>query len=337
MSAGRGWQPVRVDVSPRALARAHLPASPAWRWADLQTDDARVAALIDRLHRVRDSGLALLIQGETGTGKEVLARAIHADSVRADRPFVAVACAQLEGPALESALFGQSGAVSQACGGTLFLDEVGALSAPLQARLLQALESPREGVEASWRLVCSNRSALHAQVERGDFRDDLYYQLNGLAVTLPGLRERRDHATLTQRILTREAPGVGLALDADTLQLIERHPWPGNLRQLRQVLRAAAALAQPAATITAAHLPEGFADEARRRAAIPPQTSPDASSATAPAQSDGPVASLGRLEREAIRQALAQAGGNLSQAARQLGISRNTLYRKLRRDPGAAG
>jgi sigma-54 dependent transcriptional regulator, acetoin dehydrogenase operon transcriptional activator AcoR len=200
------------------------------------------------------------------------------------------------------------------------------LLAPLQARLQQALESQRDGAEAGWRLICSSRGALRGQVECGDFQDDLYYQLDGLAVTLPSLRERRDHATLVQRILEREAPGIGLALDGETLQLIETHPWPGNLRQLGQVLRAAAALVQPARTITAAHLPEGFAAEARAHAR----------SAHADPPPEGAVTSLGTLEREAIRQALAQAGGNLSLAARQLGISRNTLYRKLRREPDGA-
>jgi sigma-54 dependent transcriptional regulator, acetoin dehydrogenase operon transcriptional activator AcoR len=336
----------------RALPAASLnePAGPRGGLAWLLTGDARIDQLIGKLRRVLNRDVPVLILGETGTGKELLARAMHQDSARARQPFVTVDCAALTETQLEAELFGTQdeadparggrqrspARILQASGGTLFLDEVAALPPRVQARLLRVLQDRRlpvpgsaHGVPVDIAVIGASAQRLRALVDSGDVRDDLYYRLNGLSVRLPALRERSDLAALVQRILQTEAPQGAPEVDAAVMDLFRRHRWPGNLRQLGNVLHTALLLAAGEPRLGRDHLPDDFLDEldapASHAAGLPafPATAPDAPSAPAPR-------TLHEAETALIQQALDAAGGNISVASKRLGISRNTIYRKLR-------
>jgi transcriptional regulator of acetoin/glycerol metabolism len=285
-------------------------------------------AAVPRLARLLDAGVPILLQGETGTGKEVLARAIHAASGRGGGAFVAVACAALPAALIEAELFGYEagayagarprgslGLIRAADGGTLFLDEVGDMPLALQTRLLRVLQERAVSPLGSARsravdlaLVCATQQPLRHLVDRGRFRADLYYRLNGLALRLPPLRERSDLPALALGLLAeRIPPGAPARISAPVMALFLRHPWPGNLRQLASVLRTAAAMARGERELRLRHLPQDFFDEL-----------------------GAPAASLEQQRLAAIARALERGEGNLSAAARLLGVSRNTLYRRLR-------
>ncbi|MGN6529983.1 MAG: sigma-54-dependent Fis family transcriptional regulator [Burkholderiaceae bacterium] len=322
-----------VAGSPPAVART-TPAADAL--ADLEAGDATLRAAVDRPRRVVDKPIALLLHGESGVGKEVFARAVHACGARRDGPFVAVNCAALPEGLVEAELFGYApgaftgarrdgapGRIREAHGGTLFLDEIGDMPLALQARLLRVLQDRRvvpiggRPVDVDFRLVCATHRRLRAEVEAGRFRDDLYWRLNGLALTLPPLRERQDRPALVARMLRELAPERTLRLAADVAAAMARYRWPGNLRQLHAALRTACALADDAELeIGWAHLPDDLAQDLR-----------DAASVRLPFDEQ---ADLRLQSRRMLREVVAACEGNLSEAARRLGISRNTLYRKLR-------
>ncbi|WP_066331298.1 sigma-54-dependent Fis family transcriptional regulator [Azohydromonas lata] len=360
--------PVRAPASPAVLlsgtaprarpaAEGELPSDLSW----LQTGDAQLDSVVAKLRRVMDRDIAVLILGETGSGKEVLARALHQESARARQPFVAVNCASIPESLIEAELFGyEEGALSggrrggavgrilQAHGGTLFLDEVGDMPAGLQARLLRVLQEgevmPLGGtrpVPADVAVVSATHSDLRELVERQAFREDLYYRLNGLSVRLPPLRERSDLMALATRILRSRCPLRAPTLDADVAQLLQAYHWPGNVRQLVNVLRAAAAMAGDEPTITRAHLPDDFLEDVqrsmgRRRGGAGTPAAP--ASVEAPAAALPPSgeaadagATLEELEMQTILRVVQELDGNISLASKRLGISRNTIYRKLRR------
>jgi sigma-54 dependent transcriptional regulator, acetoin dehydrogenase operon transcriptional activator AcoR len=334
--------------------------------AELRTGDPQVASVIEKIRRVLNRDIPILILGDTGTGKEFLARAIHIDSARAKQPFVAVNCAATPASEIEAELFGCDegtvggarrkglvGKIVQADGGTVFLDEVGELPLALQARLLRVLQERQVTPLGSSRhvaidvsIICASRHNLRAMIEAGTFRDDLFYRLNGLAVRLPPLRERTDRMALVHRIVEREYQGRPLPLAPDVVPLFEHYPWPGNLRQLFNVLRTACVMAANESRITRDHLSDDFLEEATRclpdaagtlgrpnNAGHGPDTTtgPErAGQAVAPANGPALQRTLGAMEIDAIRQAVAACGGNISEASKRLGISRNTIYRKLR-------
>ncbi|MCS7102054.1 MAG: sigma 54-interacting transcriptional regulator, partial [Burkholderiaceae bacterium] len=350
----------RVTVHPRPLEgespRPAVPRPSAAQAPDtldsLDSGDPQVRAVIARVRRVVAHDIPILIQGETGTGKELLARAIHAASPRAKGPFVAVNCAAIPEGLIESELFGYEegaftgarrrghvGKILQADGGTLFLDEIGDMPLPLQARLLRVLQeravtplgSTRAiGVNAA--VICATHRRLRDAIAAGTFREDLYYRLNGLTVTLPPLRERTDLAALVDRILRSfGGPAARLRVAAEVMQAFARYRWPGNVRQLVAVLRTASALAAEEAELRREHLPEDLLDELDRAAA------PAAATASAGAAGDArapALAPLGVLKQNAIERALSEHAGNVSAAARALGISRNTVYRHLAANAG---
>ncbi|MBQ0958902.1 sigma-54-dependent Fis family transcriptional regulator [Ideonella sp. 4Y11] len=338
----------------------------------LLTGDAQVETVVGKIRRVLNRDIPILVLGETGTGKELLARAIHQDSERARQPFVAVNCASIPDTLIEAELFGYEegaftgarrkgsvGKIVQANGGTLFLDEIGDMPIGLQAHLLRVLQERQvtplgstKSVTVDVAIICATHRNLREMIAAQQFREDLYYRLNGLAVRLPALRERTDLLALVQRILDQQSPQRRLSLAPDVLHLFQSCDWPGNVRQLFNVLRTAAVMAAGDSVITRDHLSDDFIDDAQRGwarrahaetpAAVPmsatapaaPPTAPVlplAPPAPAPAEAASPVArSLQDLELEAIRQAVEQAGGNISEASKRLGISRNTIYRKLR-------
>lgn len=320
--------------------------------------DPRVADAFSRARRVQTQGIALLIQGESGTGKEVLARRLHEDGPRANQPFVAVNCAALPEQLIEAELFGyvggaftgarregSPGRIREAQGGTLFLDEIGDMPLALQARLLRVLQDKAvvpvgggQPVPVDFLLVSATHQRLKDAIASGAFRADLYYRLNGLSVTLPALRERQDFDALLHELLTRIAHDMGRpAIDSvhpGLLAALRLHAWPGNLRQLHALLRTACALLPAdARDLDWSHLPEDMAEELRGAdGAKPTQPSPTPASA-APSQADTHAGetNLRRLSSQAIRQVVEATQGNMSEAARRLGISRNTLYRWLRK------
>jgi len=278
---------------------------------------------------------AVLVRGETGTGKELVARALHFNGPRRERPFVELNCAALPAPLLESELFGHErgaftdarerklGLVETAEGGTLFLDEIGDMEQPLQAKLLKLLEertvrrlgSVREQ-KVDVRIVAATHRPLDQLVREGRFRADLYFRLRVVQLELPPLRERgQDILLLARHFIAHHAARYGRpapALSADAEQALLAHAWPGNVRELRNLLEQAVLLAQ-GSTLGVEDL--GLRDEP----AAP------ASGGAAPLAGR----TLPAMEREALAQALARNGWNVSRAARELGISRDTLRYRI--------
>ena len=312
--------------------------------ARLSTGDTQMDAVVEKVRRVLGRDIPVLIQGETGTGKELLARAIHDEGPRSQQTFVAVNCAAIPDGLIESELFGYEegaftgarrkgypGRIMQADGGTLFLDEIGDMPLALQARLLRVLQERTVVPLGSGRaspvdlsIICATHRKLRDLVAQGSFRADLYYRLNGLTVMLPPLRERKDLRALVLRILgSEDSIPDGLRIDDEVIALFERHPWPGNMRQLTNLLRTAGVMAADDGVIRREHLPDDFIDElgsVSMEAAAEPESRPCM---------QGP-SDLDSLTLRAIRESLSRNEGNVAATARELGISRTTLYRKLK-------
>ena len=299
--------------------------------------------------RVAQTDSTVLLLGETGTGKELLAHGIHAASARAGKPFVAVNIAAVPEALLEAEFFGvapgaytgadrkgRDGKFKAADGGTLLLDEIGDMPLALQSKLLRVLQEQEleplgsnQVQRVNVRVIAATSRDLPAMVQAGSFRADLYYRLNVLPIRLPPLRERLDDLealveTLAEDISRRS----GLAhksLRPDALELLARHDWPGNIRELRNVLEQATLMTDDG-SLGAAH----FAGLQPKRTAPPPAPAATPVPAEAPAASARPLArAVAALEAQSIREALQRTGGNKLAAARLLGISRATLYQKL--------
>ena len=331
----------------------------------LSTGDERLQAAIDKGTRILGRDIPILIQGESGAGKEMFAKAFHNSGPRALGPFVALNCAAIPETLIESELFGYSGGaftgarkegaigkIQQAHGGTLFLDEVGDMPLSLQARLLRVLQErcvtplgTNKSIPVDITLVCATHRRLKEEVARGGFREDLYYRLNGLCINLPSLRERSDIDRLIDKLLREEAgPDRKVEVSHKVMQAFLSYRWPGNIRQLNNVIRVAIALLDDDEEIIETwHLPDDVFEEigeitpaaCTASAMMRPGSAPimtDARNA-APAASAA-ATNFGRLEeieRDMIQRTLEAENGNISSAARRLGISRNTLYRKLGR------
>lgn len=347
------------NISMGGRARSKLRRTGAKPVASFRPDPQWQLAL-ERAHPVFRRGLPILLQGETGTGKEWFARHLH-DSNRPGKPFVAVNCAAIAEGIAEAELFGHvegaytgsrkggaSGQLEQADGGTLFLDEIGDMPAHLQTRLLRVLQErsiTRIGSHREVKLDILVISATHRDlahlVAAGSFREDLYFRLNGLKLRLPALRERQDMDQLID-VCLRDAALDGQA-PSHLPDLLRRrlldYAWPGNIRQLRHVLEVASALADPHGEIGADMFPEELF--AASSPCAVEQACPDPVQAT-PAAAPQPVLpaeadssrSLSSMRHEMVVQALREYGGNVSATAKSLGISRTTLYRYLRCWPG---
>ncbi|ABC21733.1 sigma-54-dependent Fis family transcriptional regulator [Rhodospirillum rubrum] len=337
---GGGRFSLRVEPGWRAVVRpAAMPAPDRVQdaLADLDTGDPTMAGAIERVRKILGKPIPLLLQGESGVGKEVFATALHATGPRRGRPFVAVNCAALPEHLIEAELFGyapgaftgarregSAGRIREAEGGTLFLDEIGDMPLALQCRLLRVLQDRQvvplgggKAVSVDFALIAASHRPLKAEAEAGRFRADLYYRLNGLTLCLPPLRARRDFAALVARMIETMEPGAGIGLDPDVADALAGHGWPGNLRQLANVLRFACALRDPGEIrLGWHHLPEDLIEELRCPSGV--DTDAGAGPATLRAASDS-----------LIERMVAASGGNLSEAARRLGISRNTLYRRM--------
>jgi len=301
----------------------------------LHWGDTRMKHNIEYARKLLEKDLPFMLLGETGVGKDVFARAVHLSSTRHQKPFIAVNCASLPETLIESELFGyrpgaftgasregSRGKIVQADGGTLFLDEIGDMPLALQARLLRVLEErevvPLGGetpVKVDIHVISATHQDLQQQVADGRFREDLFYRLHGISLTIPPLRERQDRAELIQHLLEIEAEGPDMVtLTPEALGVLKAYPWPGNIRQLRSVLR----------TLT------GLCDSGVIRV----ESLPDYTLAGSP-EAASPRADLSNpltlAERETILRELETCHWNVSQVASKLNVSRNTLYRKMKR------
>jgi two-component system NtrC family response regulator len=301
--------------------------------------------------RVAASEATVLVRGETGTGKELVARAIHEGSGRANGPLVAVNCGALPEHLVESELFGhrrgaftgadehRAGLFEVADGGTLFLDEIGELSRPLQSRLLRALESgeirrvgDNQAIMVDVRVVCATHRSLEEMVKAGDFREDLLFRINTFEITVPPLRDRGDDIPgLVDHFVRRarpQTPPEAAVADAAVLAAMAAHHWPGNIRELANAVEHALVLCDDL-PLSLGHLPARFAALCPAEAvsaSIPLPAAP----ASAPAGAGrGRPESLRELEMRAILQGLERNKGNKARTAEELGISLKTLYNKL--------
>jgi two-component system response regulator HydG len=299
------------------------------RCSRVVAESAALRQLLARCAVVAQTKSSAVIHGETGTGKEVVARLIHSNGPRHARPFVAVNVAALPSELLESELFGHvkgaftgaagttDGLFGEADGGTLLLDEIGEMPLPLQAKLLRVLQDGeiRRVGEArarpvDVRVLSATHRDLKALVASGRFREDLFYRLRVFTLSVPPLRERRDDIVPLARMFAGRLGVAELKLTARARALLERYAWPGNVRELGNVVEHAIAYAGGGA-VEVAHLPE------------------DLEAAPAPPPSGGDLVSLAQVERAHIGRVLRSCDNNQERAARILGISRSTLWRKL--------
>jgi two-component system NtrC family response regulator len=321
----------------RMLPRAEPPAPPpaAPTGEDLVGASAAMREVQKTIGLLADSDATVLIAGETGSGKEVVARTIHRHGRRRTRPFVAVNCAAIPSELLESELFGhvrgaftgaiadRTGSFREANGGTLFLDEIGDMDPAMQAKLLRVLQervvTPVGGrpVPVDVRIIAASHRDLPALVRQGRFREDLFYRLGVVPLTLPPLRERlADIVPLAEHFLALAGHGTAKRLSAGAAAALLAYPWPGNVRELQNTMQRLTALVrQP--VVTAQDLAFLHA----------PAATPDATDWLSGTLDEAVV----RLEQAMIRQALVATGGNRSEAARRLGIHRQLLHTKLHR------
>ncbi len=304
---------------------------------ELDFGDPVMARNIQATRRTLSRDIPILLIGESGTGKECFARALHASSERAEKPFVTVHCGSVsetqpacEPPAAGAAPAGATaeqihGRILQANGGTLFLDDVGELPPSLQTQLLHVIEertlpatAAKEAARIDVQLVSATRRDLHDKVQRGELREDLFYRLQGLVLTLPPLRERKDKAAVIRHIFAQECAATpAVTMGEDMVDALKAYSWPGNIRQLRNVLRGMIAM-RSSNQLDAGCLPAEYgAGEVHADDALPEE-----------AKSLNP---LERAERSALLHEIELYQGNLSRVAHSLGIGRNTLYRNLRR------
>jgi two-component system NtrC family response regulator len=290
-------------------------------------------SLCRAIEKVAPTNATVLLLGDSGTGKELLARALHRLSARSHQPFVAINCAAIPDTLLESELFGYekgafTGAAKRTLGrlesadhGTVFLDEIGEIPASLQAKLLRFLQERsveriggRTPIPLDLRIICATNRNLEAQIGSGGFRDDLYYRISEVTVRVPPLRERQGDSLLLAQFLLQEMaerfgkPTRGLAPDA--IRAIQKHPWPGNVRELENRIKGAVIMAE-GAVVTASDL--GLQDPTEDLEYLNLRVARQ------------------RAEVQAVRHALAIAGGNLSRAAELLGVTRPTVYDLLER------
>jgi len=324
----------------------------------LDTGDAQLSSVIAKLRKVVDRDIPVMILGETGSGKDLLAQAIHNDSARARQPFVPVNCASIPESLIEAELFGYEegaftgarkkgaqGKIAQAHGGTLFLDEIGDMPKQLQARLLRVLQERKvsplgsgKEVEVDVTVISATHKNLKELIARGDFREDLYYRLNGLVVRLPALRERSDFQAVVQKVLLSLCESCQhIKLAPEVMVLLQAYHWPGNVRQLHNLLRTAAVMVDDDCIIRLEHLPDDFLDELRAPLHPVAAAAPLGELAFMPSVGAPPPAtdetgddgqSLQDVTINAMAQMLRLHKGNVSAAAKALGVSRNTIYRK---------
>jgi sigma-54 dependent transcriptional regulator, acetoin dehydrogenase operon transcriptional activator AcoR len=349
-----------TSLAGRSLSQERDVALAAFRAAqhaltleDLAGEDPQMLRNVRSAYRIADSGVSVLIQGPTGSGKEAFAHAMHLVSRRAERPFVAVNCAAIPETLIESELFGYKpgaftgarkegmrGKILQSAGGTLFLDEIGDMPLTLQTRLLRVLEEQEimplgseTAIKVDLHVLAASHRNLRDMIANGTFREDLYYRLNGITLELPALRDRVDKERVIHHALAAETGnGRPAAIEMDALQQLVAYPWPGNVRELRNVIRTALAICE-GGVVRGIDLPreiretnfETMTEQGALQALLQGQCTPGSDSATPPANP------LKAAERAALVRVIAECHGNMTRVASQLGMSRNTLYRRMKR------
>jgi DNA-binding NtrC family response regulator len=302
----------------------------------------QIVKIMRTIEAVKDSATSILICGETGTGKELIARALHFSGARREKPFVAINCAAMPKELIESELFGYergafTGAVSrrigkfeEASGGTILLDEIGEVDPPLQAKLLRVLqerEVERLGsnrkIKVNFRLLSSTNRDLDEEIRATKFREDLLYRINVVRIEIPPLRERKDDVPLlvaefVKEFCVRERKDP-VGVSAEVMSVLQEYHWPGNVRQLSNIVERAIVLAK-GREITLKDIPEEFLQACNKAKAVLPVGR-----------------TLKELEVDAIKEALRNCKGNKSQAARNLGISRKAFYKRLKEFDSSRG
>jgi two-component system, NtrC family, response regulator AtoC len=340
------------DLVRLAVCVAPAP-EPDERPAPVVAPRGAMRELLDQVERLGPSDLSVLILGETGVGKERLAVAVHLRSRRAGRPLLRINCGALSESLLESELFGYErgaftgaqqrklGLLETANGGSVFLDEIGELPVSIQVKLLRVIEQREltrlgalQPVPLDVRFISATNRDLEAEVARGTFRRDCYFRLNGFTLAVPPLRDRLDELVpLVAQFLGDASARMGRAqvpaITDASIEVLRRHAWPGNIRELRNVIERAIVLCTDD-TITPAHLPS-----ARRRTTDAPATAAprrdrrSSRISTHRALPDEVRAQSADLERRRIAEALASCGGNQTRAAKLLGIGRSTLIKRI--------
>jgi two-component system nitrogen regulation response regulator NtrX len=301
-------------------------------------------AIMETITRVAPTNARILIMGENGTGKELVARAIHALSLRASGPFVEVNCAAIPEELIESELFGhvkgaftgalaaRKGKFELADGGTLFLDEIGDMSLKTQAKVLRALQEQRiepvggaGSVDVDVRVIAATNKDLEEEIRKGRFRDDLFFRLNVIPFHVPPLRERREDVPLLARhfmeVLSAEHGRRPRAIAPEVLGALSRLPWPGNVRELRNIIERLVIMS-PGDTIELPHLPASLLE------GLPAEV--PAAAGEASAEPRGLAEAREDFERQYILRKYRECGGNMSRTAEALGVERSNLYRKMK-------
>lgn len=350
--AAAAAQPQPRPQPSTATANARLPEDVV-PFDELEHGDQKVRQVLKQARKIIEKDIPILIHGETGAGKEIMVRSLHFHSSRRGQTLVAVNCASIPTDLVESELFGYEkgaftgasskgsvGLIRRAHGGTLFLDEIGEMPLHVQARLLRVLQErvvvplgSSEVFPVDIRLVSATNRDLKAEVDKGYFRQDLYYRISGLNIELPPLRHRDDKAALIQYVYDRmqgDEPYVPMSPEVEDLLI--RHPWPGNMRQLANVLKIAHAMAD-GETLAAEHLPTDFYDDLDRTLETPEASRAEAGRVEPGQQEPETAESLESRIRELYR----QVGGNVSRTARLAGVSRNTVYKYVRKEKSEAG
>ena len=324
---------------------------------DMVAKSARMTELFRTLRKIAEFKTTVLVGGESGTGKELVARAIHRCSPRRDEPFIAVNCGAIPAPLLESELFGhrkgaftdanrdRRGLFEEATGGTLFLDEIGELPLALQVKLLRVLQEEEirrlgdtQDIAIDVRIVAATARDLAAEVARGNFREDLYYRLNVMALHLPSLRERReDIPLLVAHFIERMNARMGLSIvgaGPEAMRLLVEYDWPGNVRELENTVERAMVLAE-SSHLEVDGLPDkvrGLSQRTRKTAAEGHEVVASGAPGAGPGD-DGDLSikrASRRAEEDLIRRALAKTGGNRTRAAELLEISHRALLYKIK-------
>src|ERR1700722_7053071 len=345
--AASGAVTIANPARPTVVQVASSPRTHALTLEELAGDDPQMLRNVRSAHRIADSGVSVLIQGPTGSGKEAFAHAMHLVSRRGERPFVAVNCAAIPENLIESELFGyksgaftgarkegMKGKILQPPGGTLFLDGFGDMPLALQTRLLRVLDEQQivplgseTGVQVDLHVLAASHHNLREMIARGTFREDLYYRLNGITLELPALAQRADRERVIHRVLGAETTdGRPAAIEMDALERLVAYPWPGNIRELRNVIRTALAICDGGVG-RQIDLPREIREQGAPSAAV---AAPVASAAPA-AVASAAANPLQAAERATLLSTIENCRGNMTRTAELLGMSRTTLYRKLKR------
>jgi len=333
--------------APNRPADAPISARPAERGLEHIGEDPTMHRNMSFGRQLFAKQVPILLQGATGTGKEAFAKALHQSGLWSDKPFVTVNCAAIPENLIESELFGYTrgaftgaakegriGKILQSSGGTLFLDEIGDMPLMLQTRLLRVIEEREvvpvgsdHAIPVNPHVISATHRDIRKMIQNGEFREDLYYRLNGMTLQLPLLRERTDKIDLIRALLREENPGQSIEIAADAFHKLLEYDWPGNIRQLRNALRTASALCRDG-VVRLANLPQEILDTESR--VLPAAEAINGGAASTPAAPVGlPGAALREAECTALIRELERMHWNISRTAQALGVSRNTLYRKI--------